>query len=155
MMEASNKAFHLLSLALHQVKANVRKENDMTEWYSKLNRPPLTPPNWVFSPVWTVLYITIAISIFLYYRSSPKSHVGWTSAVLAVHLVTNLLWTYLFFGLHSPAMALTDIVVLDISLVVLICWFWESSMLAGALLFPYLAWVLFATYLNYGFYRLN
>ncbi|MDD4870105.1 MAG: tryptophan-rich sensory protein [Kiritimatiellae bacterium] len=127
----------------------------MNEWYSTLNRPTFTPPNWIFAPVWTVLYITIVISIFLYYRSSPKSHVVWTSAVLAVHLVTNFIWTYLFFELQSPAMALMDIVILDVSLAVLICWFWKSSVLAGALLLPYLAWVLFATYLNYGFYRLN
>lgn len=127
----------------------------MNAWYSTLNRPPLTPPNWVFSPVWTVLYITIAISVFLYYRSAFKAHVRWTSALLIVHLITNFVWTYLFFGLRSPAIALIDIVVLDISLVVLICWFWKSRVLAGVLLIPYLAWVMFATYLNYGFYRLN
>lgn len=127
----------------------------MTEWYSTLNRPPLSPPNWVFSPVWTVLYITIAISVFAYYRSPSKAHVGWTSALLMVHLMTNVIWTYLFFALRSPVMALADIVVLDISLVALICLFWKSSRLAGAILVPYLAWVLFATYLNYGFYRLN
>ena len=127
----------------------------MTPWYATLNRPPLTPPNWVFSPVWTVLYITMAISIFSYYRSSSKSHVGWTSALLIVHLMTNFLWTYLFFGLRSPAMALIDIVVLDISLFVLICWFWKSSVFAGVILIPYFAWALFATYLNCGFYRLN
>ena len=127
----------------------------MTPWYSTLNRPPLTPPSWVFSPVWTVLYITIAISIILYYRSSPKPHIRVTSTVLVVHLMANFVWTYLFFGLHSPAMALADIVLLDISLVALIIWFWKSSVLAGKLLIPYLAWVLFATYLNYGFYMLN
>jgi len=69
--------------------------------------------------------------------------------------MTNVIWTYLFFALRSPVMALADIVVLDISLVALICLFWKSSRLAGAILVPYLAWVLFATYLNYGFYRLN
>ena len=102
-----------------------------------------------------VLYITIAISAFLYYRSSFKTHVGWTSALLIVHLMTNFVWTYLFFGLRSPLLALVDIVVLDTTLIVLICRFWKSRVLAGALLVPYLAWVLFATYLNYGFYRLN
>ena len=138
------------------LERSIRNENDMSEWYSGLNRPPFTPPNWAFSPVWTVLYITIAISVLLYYRSSPKSHVGWTSALLlAVHLATNLVWTYLFFGLRSPAMALIDIAVLDISLIVVIYRFWKTSVLAGALLLPYLVWVLFATYLNYGFYRLN
>ncbi|NCO37969.1 MAG: tryptophan-rich sensory protein [Armatimonadetes bacterium CG_4_10_14_3_um_filter_66_18] len=129
--------------------------NEMNAWYSTLNRPPLTPPSWVFSPVWTVLYITLASSVLVYYRAPSQSHVGWTSAVLIVHLITNLCWTYLFFGLRSPARALIDIVALDSSLVVLMCWFWKSSVLAGALLCPYLAWVLSATYLNYGFYNLN
>jgi len=139
----------------HDLRRSIHTKKQMDTWYSTLNRPPLTPPSWIFSPVWTVLYITIAISILLYYRSSSKPHVGWTSAVLTGHLVTNLVWTYLFFGLRSPAVALIDILLLDASLVVLIRWFWKARMLAGALLVPYLVWVLFATYLNYGFFRLN
>ena len=127
----------------------------MTPWYATLNRPALTPPDWVFSPVWTILYIVITVSIVLYYRSSSKPHIGLTSIVLTVHLIANFAWTYIFFGLQSPAMAMADIVVLDVSLVLLIFWFWKARLLAGALLFPYLLWVLFATYLNYGFYRLN
>lgn len=127
----------------------------MNAWYSTLNRPPLTPPDWIFAPVWTVLYITIGIAVVAYYRSASKAHVGWTSALLAVHLLTNFMWTYLFFSLRSPVMALVDIVVLDISLIALIGLFWKSSTLAGVILAPYLVWVLFATYLNFGFYRLN
>ena len=127
----------------------------MNPWYATLNKPPLTPPAWVFCPVWTVLYISIAVSIFLYYRSSPKSHLGLTTTVLAVHLLANFAWTYFFFGLRSPGMALADIILLDITLIVLIGWFWRASMPAGALLLPYLAWGLFATYLNLGFYKLN
>ena len=127
----------------------------MNAWYSTLNRPPLTPPNWIFSPVWTVLYVTIAVAIVAYYRSPSKTHVGWTSALLIAHLATNFAWTWLFFSLRSPGMALVDILALDISLILLICLFWRASTFAGALLLPYLAWVLFATYLNFGFYRLN
>ncbi len=127
----------------------------MNPWYSSLNKPTLTPPDWIFSPVWTVLYVAIAISIVLYYRSETKPHVRLTSVVLIVHVATNLVWTFLFFGLRSPALALADIILLDVSLVALIGWFWKSNAFAGMLLVPYLAWVLFATYLNYGFYRLN
>lgn len=127
----------------------------MNPWYPTLNRPPLTPPDWVFAPVWTVLYVTIAIATLAYYRSPARTHVAWTSAVLAVHLLTNFAWTPLFFSLRSPALALVDIVALDLTLVALVCLFWRTSTVAGALLLPYLAWVLFATYLNAGFYRLN
>ena len=118
-------------------------------------RPPLTPPNWIFGPVWTVLYVTIAASIFLYYKVRPGSHVAVTSAVLVIHLISNFIWSYLFFTLRSPAMALVDILVLDTTLILLIIWFWKESAPAGAILIPYMAWVLFATYLNFGFYRLN
>ena len=97
----------------------------------------------------------IAVSIFLYYRSPDKPHLALTSALLAAHLISNFIWTYLFFGLHSPVLALVDIAFLDISLIILIFLFWRTNVLAGALLIPYLIWVLFATYLNYGFYRLN
>lgn len=127
----------------------------MNEWYSALNKPPLTPPNWIFGPVWTVLYIMIAISIILYYRAAAKPHLALTSAVLIVHIISNLVWTPLFFKLHSPAIALIDIVLLDVTLAILICWFWKSSVVAGGLLIPYFAWVMFATYLNAGFYTLN
>ncbi len=127
----------------------------MNSWYAALNKPPLTPPGWVFSPAWMVLYASIAVAIILYYSSPNKRQVARTSVLLALHLATNFAWTYLFFGLRSPALALADIVVLDVTLVLLIPRFWRARPAAGALLIPYLAWVLFATYLNYGIFRLN
>jgi translocator protein len=127
----------------------------MNAWYTTLNRPPLTPPDWIFGPVWTALYITIALSVYRYYRSAPQTHRGVTSAVLIVHLVSNFAWTSLFFGLQSPGLALIDIAVLDLTLAVLIGRFWKTNVLAGALLIPYSAWVAFATYLNLGFFKLN
>lgn len=127
----------------------------MNPWYSTLNKPPLTPPTWVFSPVWAVLYVTIAISVFTYYRTSSKRHVVLTTTVLSIHLSANFIWTYLFFGLESPGAALADIIVLDVSLFFLIRLFWKARPFSGAILIPYMLWVSFATYLNYGFYRLN
>lgn len=127
----------------------------MNSWYSTLSRPPLTPPNWIFSPVWTVLYLMIAVSIFTYYKSSSKRHVILTTAVLVIHLSANAAWTYLFFWLQSPGLALIDIIVLDISLLFLIIWFWKARTFSGAVLIPYMLWIAFATYLNVGFYRLN
>lgn len=127
----------------------------MNAWYADLNRPPLTPPDWLFGPVWTALYIMILISIILYYCATDKPHVLRTSIVLVFHLILNFSWTGLFFGLRSPSLALIDIVLLDISLILLLRWFRQSSVLAAYLLIPYLIWVLFATYLNIGFYWLN
>jgi len=127
----------------------------MNAWYQTLERPPLTPPSWVFSPVWTVLYATIAVAVFLYYRSNPGPRWRITTVVLVFHLLTNFLWTTLFFGLKSPGYALVDIVFLVLSLGVVMRLFWTSSRAGSILLAPYLLWVLFATYLNAGFFWLN
>ena len=127
----------------------------MSTWYAELTRPALTPPNWVFGPAWTILYIMIAISIITYYSASGKQQVLLTTVILAVHLAANFSWTPLFFGAQNPLLALLDIIILDATLVVLIVLFWKASTLAGVLLLPYLCWVSFATYLNAGFYWLN
>ena len=127
----------------------------MNGWYDSLVRPPLTPPDAVFGPVWTVLYIMIAVAIVLYYRSRPRQRLLSTTVILLVHIVTNLAWTTLFFVLKSPSLALVDIVLLDVTLVLLVRRFFAERRLAGLLLLPYLGWVLFATYLNTGFLVLN
>jgi len=127
----------------------------MNTWYEGLTRPPLSPPNWVFGPVWTILYIMIAVSIILYYQASGKQHVPLATAVLTLHIIANLAWTSLFFGLKSPLLALIDILVLDATLVLLIYLFRQASMVSALLLVPYLLWVSFATYLNAGLYWLN
>jgi len=127
----------------------------MNSWYQELTRPYLTPPNWVFGPAWTVLYIMIAVSIIMYYSTSGKQQVLLTTIILVVHLVANFAWTPIFFGLQNPLFALLDIIVLDVTLLALIYLFWQANPFAAVLLIPYLCWVSFATYLNAGFYWLN
>jgi benzodiazapine receptor len=127
----------------------------MNTWYTTLQRPRLTPPDWVFGPVWTVLYVMIAVSIFLFIRKY-KSENGYGIYVLIVlHLIFNFSWTGIFFGLKAPGLALIDIILLDISLVFMIRYFWQADVVSSILLWPYLIWVLFATYLNASFYILN
>ena len=127
----------------------------MNTWYQELIKPSLTPPNWIFGPVWTLLYIMIACSIILYFRASAREQMPVTLIVLVVHLISNFAWTFLFFRLQSPFLALLDIIVLDLTLFFLLFLFWKVSTVAFALLVPYLLWVGFATYLNAGFYFLN
>lgn len=127
----------------------------MNDWYLNLVRPPLAPPNWVFGPVWTVLYIMIAVSFILYIKQTRQNLVPWAVAVLILHLITNFLWTGIFFGLQRPGWALLDILLLDFTLAILIIHFWRIARLSSILLWPYLLWVMFATYLNAGFYYLN
>jgi len=127
----------------------------MNDWYPTLIKPPLTPPSWIFGPVWTVLYLMIALSVFLFLRQVQVSERISLLVVLAVHLLANFAWTGLFFGLQSPPLALLDILVLDVTLILLVVNFWPVSKLSSILLWPYLGWVLFATYLNAGFLILN
>ncbi len=127
----------------------------MNGWYAQLDRPPLTPPSWIFGPVWTVLYIMIAAAIVLFIVRTRRERPYVAYGLIALHVVSNLIWTPLFFGLQSPAWALVDIVLLDITLALLIRRFWRDSRVASMLLWPYFAWVLFATYLNAGFLLLN
>lgn len=127
----------------------------MSIWYESLTKPPLNPPNWVFGPVWTVLYIMIAGSIFLYLRAPAKQYFTVTVTVLVIHLVLNFVWTPLFFSLHSLSLALLDIILLDLTLICVLILFWKTSWVAGALLIPYFFWVCLATYLSAGFFLLN
>ncbi len=127
----------------------------MEVWYEQLVKPPLTPPNWVFSPVWTLLYIMIVVSIVMYLRSLSKPGLKFTGILLLMHLCLNFIWPYLFFHLRSPGLALIDILFLDLTLVLLIRRFFSTNHLAAGLLIPYLLWVLFATYLNIGIAVLN
>lgn len=125
------------------------------EWYASLNKPPLNPPGWIFGPVWTVLYVLMAAAAGLVW-----SRVGWTRAAGALllffgQLLLNAAWSPLFFGLQSPGLALVDIVLLWGAIVATIISFHRLLPLAGWMLVPYLAWVSFATYLNFMIWQLN
>ena len=127
----------------------------MNTWYETLQRPRLTPPDWVFGPVWTLLYVMIAVSIFLFIRKYKSENSYGIYALIVLHLIFNFSWTGIFFGLKAPGLALIDILLLDISLVLMIRYFWQTDVVSSILLWPYLIWVLFATYLNASFYILN
>ena len=127
----------------------------MNAWYEGLKKPPLTPPNWIFGPVWTMVYLMIAFSLFFYLRTKPKQNPEATVILLVIHLISNFIWTALFFSLQSPLLALIDIFILDLSLAALIFLFQKTNRFAAALLLPYGLWIGFATYLNLGFYLLN
>jgi tryptophan-rich sensory protein len=125
-------------------------------WYAGLTKPSWNPPSWVFGPVWTVLYVLIAVAAWLVWKD--RGSIAAAAAPLTawlVQLVLNALWSWLFFGMHRPGLALMDIALLWIAIVVTIVLFWGVRPVAGALLVPYLAWVSFATALNAALWRLN
>jgi tryptophan-rich sensory protein len=125
-------------------------------WYATLNKPWFTPPNYVFGPVWTVLYILMGISLYLVVSQGwEKKSVKTGVLLFALQLVANLVWSVLFFGLQSPIAGLVDIILLLALIIATIVAFYRVSKPAALLLVPYLAWVCIATALNAGVVLLN
>ncbi len=130
--------------------------NSIPTWYTALNKPVFSPPNWVFAPVWTILYILMGISLYLVISNKEKGKSKkWAVQVFAVQLILNALWSIIFFGLKNPALAFLEILVLWASIFLTIKVFFNINKLAGKLLIPYLAWVSFATLLNLSIVLLN
>jgi len=125
-------------------------------WYSTLNKPTFNPPPWLFAPVWTALYVMIAIAAYLVWqrRDSSKTY-KMTASIYVVQLALNFSWSMVFFGLHGISPALFIILLLWVSIILNIRWFKKYSKTAAWLLVPYLLWVSFASILNLSIYLLN
>ena len=124
-------------------------------WYYTLNQPPLTPPAWVFPPAWTILYILIFVS-FVVFAITPYEIKKTKGYVLFFsQMLLNLAWTPMFFMMKNIGFALIIILVLDILVLMNIKEFWKVSKTAGKILIPYFIWLIYATYLNIGFFLLN
>ncbi len=130
--------------------------DSITTWYPTLVKPVFNPPNWIFAPVWTLLYIMMGISAGLVWTSdADKEQVKKALGFFAIQFGLNALWSYLFFGLHNPLLALVEIVLLWLMIFETYNQFRKIDKLAGFLLLPYLAWVSFATILNASIWWLN
>ncbi len=128
----------------------------ITTWYAALEKPPFTPPNWLFAPVWTLLYIMMGAAAFLVWRRGLKNQkVRIALIVFLVQLVLNALWSVVFFGLESPFFALIVILVLWIAILATVIFFFRISKVASVLMWPYLLWVSFAAVLNASLWLLN
>ena len=124
-------------------------------WYAGLQKPSWNPPSWLFGPAWTTLYILMAVAAWLVWREGGWKAQGRALRLFLLQWFLNALWTPLFFGLHRPGLALAEIVLLWLAIVATLWSFWRARKLAGLLLVPYLAWVTFATVLNFTIWRLN
>jgi benzodiazapine receptor len=125
------------------------------EFYAQLTQPPGAPPAWVFGPVWTLLYLLMAISAWLVWRERGFRGAPVALGLFVVQLALNALWSWLFFAWHLGAAAFFEIVLLWLLIVATIVAFRRVRPLAAALLLPYLAWVSFATVLAFTIWRLN
>ena len=128
---------------------------NIPNWYMGLTKPDFTPPNWIFGPVWTTLYILIAIACFRVLRK-PRAG-GYRGPIIAylVQAFFNGAWSVSFFGMNNPGLGLIVIVPLWVSILWTLILFWKEDRLAGGIFVPYLAWVSFAIALNAGVWLLN
>ncbi|WP_422014968.1 TspO/MBR family protein [Reyranella sp.] len=129
--------------------------SSVAEWYPTLNKPSFNPPNWVFGPVWTTLYVMMGIAAWRVWRAVERDTARGPLAVFALQLAVNLGWSIAFFGLRDPGLAVVVIVVLDLLVLATALMFRRIDGLAALLLVPYLAWIAFATILNVAVWRLN
>lgn len=127
--------------------------NEIPNWYASLNTTPLTPPNWVFGPVWTILYILMAIALYLVWTNKQLSSAALTA--FFVQLFLNSLWSIIFFGQHSLFWAFIEIIVLWLAIIYTIVKFYDINKTAAYLMVPYVFWVTFAGALNFATYLAN
>lgn len=131
-------------------------ESAVRTWYAGLNKPLFNPPDWIFGPVWTALYLMMGIALYLVWRNGlVDKRTKIAVALFAAQLALNLLWSILFFGMHNPLAGLVEIVLLWASILATMIAFFRISNPAGLLLVPYFLWVSFASALNFMLWSLN
>jgi benzodiazapine receptor len=147
-------AFAVLCLAISAIGGWITAGSVGT-WYRTLHKPVFNPPDWVFAPVWTLLYLLIALAGWRVWRSAGAAGARAGMTAYAAQLALNLAWSFLFFGGRMIGIALAEIVLLLVVIGVNAALFWRIDRLAGWLLAPYAAWVGFACVLNFALWRLN
>ncbi len=127
----------------------------MGGWYQDLQKPAFNPPDWVFAPVWTTLFIAMAVAAWRVWRRGGRAGAGRELALYGLQLALNLGWSALFFGLREIGWALVEILVLFVAIAATTVLFWRRDRVAGLLFLPYLAWVAYATLLTAALWTLN
>jgi len=125
-------------------------------WYQTINKPSWNPPNWVFGPVWTTLYIMMGIALFLVWKEDTSEELKKIAiALFSVQLILNFFWSFIFFNQQQPGWALVEIIAMWFFILLTIFAFAQVNKTAAWLLVPYISWVSFATILNYTIWQLN
>ena len=147
-------AFLALCLAVSAIGGAVTATS-VGGWYQTLHKPSFNPPDWIFAPVWTTLYLMMAVAGWRVWRAHGLRRARAAMTLFGAQLVLNLGWSILFFGFRSIGAALAEVVVLLVAILATTAAFWRHDRLAGALFVPYAAWVAYATLLNAALWRLN
>ena len=143
-----------LPLALGAL-AGLFTSSSVQGWYSSLVKPTFNPPNWVFGPVWTTLYVLMGISFYLVWSQPASKKRNSGIFIFLLQLTLNFAWSFIFFYFHQIGLALIEIILLWIFIVAMILQFHKIVAIAAFINIPYLLWVSFATFLNASYYFLN
>lgn len=135
--------------------AGIFTAQSVPEWYATLNRPSFNPPNWIFGPVWTMLYILMGISLFLIWKLEISKERNLAILVFMFQLLLNFGWSFIFFYFNMIGLALIEIILLWIFIVIMLVLFYKIKPIAAYINIPYLLWVSFTTVLNGSYYILN
>jgi translocator protein len=144
----------LLPLGLGSI-AGLFTAEAVPEWFETLNRPSFSPPNWLFGPVWTTLYLLMGISFFLIWKQNDSKIRNLAIFVFLLQQTLNFAWSFIFFYFHMIGFALIEIILLWVSIIIMIVLFYKIKPIAAYINLPYLIWVTFATILNASYYLLN
>lgn len=125
------------------------------DWYVTLNKPSFNPPNWLFAPVWTTLYVILGVSLFSIWTLPPDRVRKQALIAFGVQMILNFGWSFLFFYFKTIGIALAEIIVLWVSIIVMISFFYKLRRITAYSNIPYLLWVSFAAILNAAYYMLN
>ena len=127
----------------------------MNGWYETLRKPSFNPPDYLFGPVWTLLYILMGVALYLILQSPQSNYRTFAIGIFSFQLFLNFCWSFLFFYFHRPDIALIEIILLWLTILIMIFQFYNISPIASFLQIPYLLWVSFATVLNAALWYLN
>jgi len=128
----------------------------ISTWYATIQKPSFNPPNWIFAPVWILLFLLMGLSLYLIWSNGFKRKgTKIAISIFFVQLILNILWSILFFGLQSPLFAFIEIIILWFAILLTIISFYKVSKIAAYLLMPYIIWVSFASVLNFSILIIN
>jgi tryptophan-rich sensory protein len=133
----------------------IATSSGVNDWYLTINKPSFNPPNYLFGPVWTVLYLLMGISLFLILNSKASIEKNKSLLIFVIQLFLNLLWSILFFKFQFIALAFIEIILICVSVLIMILFFYKVNKAAALLQIPYLMWLIFASILNGAILYLN
>ena len=157
-MKTKNIITLIICLAIPQIAGGIgalATTPNIDSWYASIIKPSFNPPNWIFGPVWTFLFLLMGIALYFVWTSKQNKARTIGLRVFGIQLILNIVWSYLFFAMHRPDLAFLEIIILLLAIIANMIAFYSIKKTSAYLLAPYLAWVIFASALNFAIWQLN